>query len=157
MSCFISRKKDKISAVFETVGINADEESFIAAFKKLYPNDWLRINERWQLEEDSTPPGKKHSMQHPDVYMKEMYRNHKPKSNTKGNVMDLKDLKVKAIILPHGEYRLGVPVPVIDEGSFYRIDGTHIIDKFKIKSISVIDDRVDIVMTDKVVTLEVQQ
>ena len=77
MSCFISRKKDKISAVFETVGINADEESFIAAFKKLYPNDWLKINERWQLEEDSTPPGKKYSMQHPDVYMKEMYRNHR--------------------------------------------------------------------------------
>ena len=71
--------------------------------------------------------------------------------------MDLKDLKVKTITYPHGEYRLGSPVPILDEGSFYRIDGTHIIDKFKIKSISVIDDRVDIVMTDKVVTLEVQQ
>ena len=79
MSCFISREKDKISAVFETVGIDADEESFITAFKKLYPHDWLKINERWQLEEDGTPPGKKHSMQHPDVYMKEMYRNHKPR------------------------------------------------------------------------------
>ena len=71
--------------------------------------------------------------------------------------MDLKDLKVKALIYPHGEYRLGSPAPVLDEGSFYRIDGTHIIDKFKIKSISVFDDCVDIVMTDKVVTLEVQQ
>ena len=79
MSCFISRKKGKISAVFEAVGIDADEESFIAAFKKHYPHDWLKINERWQLEEDSTPPGKKHSMQHPDVYMKEMYRNHREK------------------------------------------------------------------------------
>lgn len=79
MSCFISRKKDKISTVFEAVGTDADEESFIAAFKKLYPYDWLKINERWQLEEDSTSPGKKHSMQHPDVYMKEMYRNHKPR------------------------------------------------------------------------------
>lgn len=66
-------------------------------------------------------------------------------------------MKVKALIYPHGEYRLGSPAPVLDEGSFYRIDGTHIIDKFKIKSISVFDDRVDIVMTDKVVTLEVQQ
>ena len=79
MNCFISHKKDKISAVFEAVGTDADEESFIATFKRLYPNDWLRINERWQLEEDSTPPGMKHSMQHPDVYMKEMYRNHKPR------------------------------------------------------------------------------
>ena len=66
-------------------------------------------------------------------------------------------MKVKALIYPHGEYRLGSPAPVLDEGSFYRIDATHIIDKFKIKSISVFDDRVDIVMTDKVVTLEVQQ
>lgn len=69
--------------------------------------------------------------------------------------MDLKDLKVKAIILPHGEYRLGVPVPVIDEGSFYRIDGTHIIDKYKIREIRIDDGRVEIEMTDKTVVLEV--
>ena len=79
MSCFISRKKDKIAAVFNKIGSDANEESFIATFKQMYPNDWALINERWQLEEDSTPPGKKHSMQHPDVYMKEMYRNHKPR------------------------------------------------------------------------------
>lgn len=80
MGCFISRKKDKVAVVFKRVGSDADEETFIAAFKKIYPNDWLKINERWQLEEDNTPPGKKHPMQHPDVYMKEMYRNHKPKA-----------------------------------------------------------------------------
>ena len=79
MSCLIIRKKDKISAVFEAVGTDADGESFIAAFKKLYSNDWLKINERWQFEEDNTLPGKGHPMQHPDVYMKEMYRNHRPR------------------------------------------------------------------------------
>ena len=83
MGCFISRKKEKVAIVFKKFGFDADEETFIGAFKKLYPHDWLRINERWQLEEDSTPPGKKHSMQHPDVYMKEMYRNHKPKDDAK--------------------------------------------------------------------------
>ena len=51
MGCFISRKKDKVAVVFKRVGSDADEETFIAAFKKLYPNDWLKINERWQLEE----------------------------------------------------------------------------------------------------------
>ena len=71
------------------------------------------------------------------------------------NPMELKELKVKAIILSHGEYRLGAPVPVIDEGSFYRIDGTHIIDKHKIKKIGEADDRVEIEMTDKTVVLEV--
>ena len=71
--------------------------------------------------------------------------------------MELKDLKVKAIILPHGEYRLGVPALVIDEGSFYRIDGTHIIDKYKIKEIREVDGRVEIDMADKTVVLEVVQ
>lgn len=78
MSCFISRKKDKIAALFTRIGPGADEEAFITAYKQMYPSDWKKINERWQAEEDSTPPGKKHPMQHPDVYMKEMYRNHRP-------------------------------------------------------------------------------
>lgn len=71
--------------------------------------------------------------------------------------MELKNLKVKAIILPHGEYRLGAPVLVLDEGPFYRIDGTHIIDKHKIKEVREADDRVEIEMTDKTVTLEVMK
>ena len=71
--------------------------------------------------------------------------------------MDFKDLKVKAIIYPHGEYRLGSPVEIIDEGSFYRIDDTHIIDKFKIKKSEFLEDKLTIEMTDKVVTLEVAQ
>ncbi len=71
--------------------------------------------------------------------------------------MDFKDLKVKAIIYPHGEYRLGSPVEIIDEGSFYRIDDTHIIDKFKIKKAELLEDKLTIEMTDKVVTLEVAQ
>lgn len=69
--------------------------------------------------------------------------------------MDFKELKVKAIIYPHGEYRPGSPVEIIDEGSFYRIDGTHIIDKFKIKKAELLEDKLRIDMTDKVVTLEV--
>lgn len=39
----------------------------------------LKINEKWQLEEDNTLPGKKDPMQHPDVYMKKMARNYKPR------------------------------------------------------------------------------
>ncbi len=78
MGSFLIRKKDKIATVFAEIGKNADEESFIATFKQMYPNDWMMINERWEAEENDTPPGKKHPMQHPDVYMKEMYRNHRP-------------------------------------------------------------------------------
>ena len=38
-SCFISRKKDKIAAVFAKVGSDVDEGNFIAAFKQMYPRD----------------------------------------------------------------------------------------------------------------------
>ena len=69
--------------------------------------------------------------------------------------MGLTDFKVKTLIYPHGEYRLGSPAEVIDEGSFYRIDGTHIFDKHKIKEIAQEDGRLRIEMTDRVVILEV--
>jgi len=38
--------------------------------------------------------------------------------------MSLTDFKVSTLIYPYAEYRLGSPVPIIEEGSFYRIDGT---------------------------------
>lgn len=64
-----------------------------------------------------------------------------------------KQSKVKRIIYPHGEYRLGAPVEIIDEGGFYRIDGTHIFDKHKILSVEKNDERVAIHMKDKDVVL----
>ena len=67
----------------------------------------------------------------------------------------LKDLKVKKIIYPNGEYHLAAPAVVLDEGSFYRIDGTHIFDKHKIKEVVVKDGRVEIEITDRTVVLEV--
>ena len=69
--------------------------------------------------------------------------------------MELKGLKVKTITYPHGEYRLGSPADILDEGAFYRLDGTHIFDKHKIRSIQKTDERVEIEMTDRVVILEV--
>lgn len=69
--------------------------------------------------------------------------------------MELKGMKVKTITYPHGEYRLGSPVPIVDEGSFYRIDGTHIFDKFKIENVVQDGDRVKIEMKDKTVELEI--
>ena len=69
--------------------------------------------------------------------------------------MELKGLKVKTITYPHGEYRLGSPADILDEGAFYRLDGTHICDKHKIRSIQKTDERVEIEMTDRVVILEV--
>lgn len=69
--------------------------------------------------------------------------------------MELKGLKVKTITYPHGEYRLGSPAEILDEGSFYRLDGTHIFDKHKIQRIVQEDDKVKVEMTDKTVVLVV--
>ncbi|SCW77098.1 hypothetical protein SAMN02910400_02346 [Lachnospiraceae bacterium C10] len=67
--------------------------------------------------------------------------------------MNLTDNKVKEIRYPHGTYRLGEAAEVIDEGSFYRIDGTHIFDKHKIVDVQMDENRVEIHMKDKDVVL----
>ena len=79
IDCFISQKKEKIVSVFAKLGENHTEESSLFLFKEMYPSDWKKINDKWLEGEASTQPGKKHPMQHPDIYMKEMYRNHKDK------------------------------------------------------------------------------
>ena len=63
---------------------------------------------------------------------------------------------VKSICYSQGEYWLGTPVRIVDEGSFYRIDGTHIIDKFKIDSIDIDKDKLTIHMKDQDVVLTVE-
>lgn len=69
--------------------------------------------------------------------------------------MGLTNYKVKRIIYPHGELQLGEPADVIDEGGFYRIASTHIIDKFKIEKIEENGNRVEIKMKDRTVVLVV--
>ena len=78
MSSFISFKKDKIKNVFQILGSNYTEEGFIKTFKALYPDDWRQIQDLWLYEEQCKMPGKKQPMPNPDIYMKEMFRNHKP-------------------------------------------------------------------------------
>ena len=67
--------------------------------------------------------------------------------------MDLTDYKVKRIIYTYGEYQLGAPVEIIDEGGFYRIDGTHIFDKHKILLVEKDGERIEIKMKDKDIVL----
>ncbi len=64
---------------------------------------------------------------------------------------------VKEIQYPHGKYILGTPSIIIDEGSFYRIDGTFIIDKFRIQSMELKGNRLTIHMNDQDVILVVEE
>lgn len=76
MSTLINRKKEKVKNVVDRVGTeNLTEENFIQTYKQLYPSDWERIVAKYNEEEASTPPGKKHPMPPPEMYMKNMYRN----------------------------------------------------------------------------------
>ena len=52
-------------------------------------------------------------------------------------------------------YKPGHPVEIEDEGSYYRIDGTFIYDKNKIKSIQVKKGIIVLQMVDEDVTLQV--
>ncbi len=73
----------------------------------------------------------------------------------KGREMELTDFCVTAIRNHHSEYLLGSPVPVIDEGSFYRVAGTYIFDKCRIKNVDREDDKLIIRMKDDDVVLTV--
>ena len=69
--------------------------------------------------------------------------------------MNLMQYKVKRIISPHGDLQLGEPAEVIDEGGFYRIASTTIIDKFKIEKIEENGNRMEIKMKDGAIVLVV--
>ena len=71
--------------------------------------------------------------------------------------MNLNKYKVKEIQYPHGKYILGAPAIIIDEGSFYRIDGTHIFDKFRIQSFKPEGNQLTIHMKDQEVILTVEE
>jgi len=69
--------------------------------------------------------------------------------------MEITNYKVASLIYPHGEYHLGTLAEILDEDSFYRIDGTHIFDKFKILSTELVGNKLAIHMKEKDVILMV--
>ena len=72
-------------------------------------------------------------------------------------MIKLTEYRVKEIVYPNGIYKLGKSVEIYDEGSFYRIDGTHIFDKYKIMSLKLYGDKLTIHMKDMDVVLSVEK
>lgn len=62
---------------------------------------------------------------------------------------------VTQIRTKNSEYILGHKGQIKDEGSFYRVDGSYIIDKFRIKSIELNENILTIHMTNEEVVLTV--
>ena len=64
--------------------------------------------------------------------------------------------KVKEIRSSNGIYKLGTPAMIIDEGSFYRVNGTFIIDKYRIISTSLDGNQLTIHLKDEDIILTVE-
>ena len=71
--------------------------------------------------------------------------------------MNLNQYKVTEIIYSDSKYKLAHPARIDDEGSFYRIAGTYIIDKYRIKSMSLNGDKLTIHLNDEDVVLTVTE
>lgn len=71
--------------------------------------------------------------------------------------LNLNHFRVKEIRFSSGIYKLGHPADIMDEGSFYRIDGTFIIDKYKIRSMTYHNEQITIRMDDQDIILVVEQ
>lgn len=69
--------------------------------------------------------------------------------------MNLNQYKVTEIISSGSKYKLAHPVRIDDEGSFYRIASTYIIDKYRVKSMSIDGDKLTIHLKDEDVILTV--
>lgn len=64
------------------------------------------------------------------------------------NKMNLNDFKVLEIRYPHSVYKLSKEALILDEGKYYRIDSTHIIDKYRIQNLESTEDKIIIHMKD---------
>lgn len=73
------------------------------------------------------------------------------------NIMNLSNYKVAEIRYAHSKFKLAQLAIINDEGSFYRIDSTHIIDKFRIQSMKLEDNQLTIHMNDQDVILIVEE
>ena len=71
--------------------------------------------------------------------------------------MIITDYKVKEIRCSSGIYKLGQPTEIFDESSFYRIDSTHIIDKFRIVSMKLDGNHLTVHMNNEDIILIVEQ
>ena len=69
--------------------------------------------------------------------------------------MQLSKYKVTEIRSSNSLYKPSSSVEIYDEGNFYRIDSTYIIDKYRIKSMSLNGDKLTIHLNDEDVVLTV--
>ncbi len=71
--------------------------------------------------------------------------------------MKLTQYTVLEIHYPNSKYKLKKAAIIIDEGSFYRIESTHIIDKYRIKSTEIKDNKLTLHLDTEDIVLVVEK
>lgn len=66
----IIKKEEKFTDIVKKLPQGYSDDEFIDAFKKAYPEDWSKINKRYEEHERLTKPGKSHPMPEPSKYLK---------------------------------------------------------------------------------------
>lgn len=69
----VIKKKEKVNRILAELGTACTFEAFSVKFKEYYPEDWKRINQRYNQHEKMDSKGKGHPMPNPDRYMQNMY------------------------------------------------------------------------------------
>jgi len=65
----IQKKDEKVINVLLMLQSKVSDENFVEKFKEVYPDDWKRVNKRYNEHERLTKDGKSHPMAHPHQYM----------------------------------------------------------------------------------------
>jgi len=63
------KKEEKLAAVAAALSAASTTDAFIDKFRELYPGDWTKIVQRYELHEKQTPHGKSHPMAPPRKYL----------------------------------------------------------------------------------------
>lgn len=63
------KQDEKIIRTLQNLEPNCSDDSIVTKFKELFPDDWLKIEKRYEAHERLTPDGKSHPMPYPRKYL----------------------------------------------------------------------------------------
>lgn len=65
----IQKKDQKVIEVLMTLPSDVSGDDFVSKFREAFPEDWKKVQKRYDEHERLTPKGKSHPMAHPHQYM----------------------------------------------------------------------------------------
>jgi hypothetical protein len=65
----IQKKDQKVIEVLMTLPSDVSGDDFVSKFREVFPEDWKKVQKRYDEHERLTPKGKSHPMAHPHQYM----------------------------------------------------------------------------------------